>query len=56
MVFYFYIMKKETLLFGIYPVIEALKTKDSIEKIIEITSSEENPKTNMSKAIKAFSI
>ena len=36
--------------------IEALKTKDSIEKIIEITSSEENPKTNMSKAIKAFSI
>ena len=36
--------------------IEALKTKDSKEKIIEITSSEENPKTNMSKAIKAFSI
>ena len=36
--------------------IEALKTKDSIQKIIEITSSEENPKTNMSKAIKAFSI
>ena len=36
--------------------IEALKTKDSIEKIIEITSSEENPKTNMSKAIKAFKI
>ena len=38
------------------PCIEALKTKVSIEKIIEITSSEENPKTNMSKAIKAFSI
>ena len=36
--------------------IEALKAKDSIEKIIEITSSEENPKTTMSKAIKAFSI
>ena len=36
--------------------IEALKTKDSMEKIIEITSSEENPKTNMSKAIKTFSI
>ena len=36
--------------------IEALKTKDSIEKIIEITSSEENPKTNMSKSIKTFSI
>ena len=36
--------------------IEALKTKDSIEKIIEITSSEENPKTNMSKAIKMFNI
>ncbi len=36
--------------------IEALKTKDSIEKIIEITSSEENRKTNMSKAIKAFKI
>ena len=36
--------------------IDALKTKDSIEKIIEITSSEENPRTNMSKAIKTFSI
>ena len=36
--------------------IEALKTKDSIKKIIEITSSEENPKTNMSKAIKMFNI
>ena len=36
--------------------IEALKTKESIKKIIEITSSEENPKTNMSKAIKTFSI
>ena len=36
--------------------IEALKTKESIEKIIEITSSEDNPKTNMSKAIKTFSI
>ncbi len=36
--------------------IEALKTKDSIKKIIEITSSEENPNTNLSKAIKAFSI
>ena len=36
--------------------IEALKTKSSIEKIIEITSSEENPKTNMSRAIKTFNI
>ena len=36
--------------------IEALKTKDSIEKIIEITSSEDNPNTNMSKAIKKFNI
>ena len=36
--------------------IEALKTKDSIKKIIEITSSKDNPKTNMSKAIKTFSI
>ena len=32
MVFYFYIMKKETLLFGIYPVIEALKAKQTIDK------------------------
>jgi len=36
--------------------IEALRTKDSIEKVIEITSNEENPKTNMSKAIKTFNI
>jgi len=36
--------------------IEALKTKESIERIIEITSSEENPKTNMSKALKTFNI
>ena len=36
--------------------IEALRTKDSIEKIIEVTSSEENPKTTMSKAIKTFKI
>tara|TARA_Y100001968_G_scaffold303701_1_gene318094 strand:- start:404 stop:1072 length:669 start_codon:yes stop_codon:yes gene_type:complete len=36
--------------------IEALKTKDSIEKIIEITSNEDNPKLNMSKAIKTFNI
>ena len=36
--------------------IEALKTKDSCKKIIEITSSEENPKTNMSKALKTFNI
>tara|TARA_Y100001968_G_C19254391_1_gene666041 strand:+ start:93 stop:761 length:669 start_codon:yes stop_codon:yes gene_type:complete len=36
--------------------IEALKTKDSIEKIIEITSSEENPKTNLIKALKTFKI
>lgn len=32
MVFYFYKMKKETLLFGIYPVIEALKAKQTIDK------------------------
>tara|TARA_B100000965_G_scaffold344414_1_gene314639 strand:+ start:2119 stop:2787 length:669 start_codon:yes stop_codon:yes gene_type:complete len=36
--------------------IEALKTKVSIKKILEITSSKENPKTNMSKAIKTFNI
>ena len=36
--------------------IDALKTKDSIKKIIEITSSEENSKTSMSNAIKAFKI
>jgi len=36
--------------------IEALKTKESIRKIIEITSNEENPKTNMSKALKTFNI
>ena len=36
--------------------IEALKTKESIGKIIEITSSEENPKTTMSKAIKTSKI
>ena len=36
--------------------IEALKTKDSINKIIEITSSDKNPKTNMNKAIKTLSI
>ncbi len=32
MVFYFCAMKKETLLFGIYPVIEALKAKQTIDK------------------------
>jgi 23S rRNA (guanosine2251-2'-O)-methyltransferase len=32
MVFYFCNMKKETLLFGIYPVIEALKAKQTIDK------------------------
>ncbi len=36
--------------------IDALKIKDSIEKIIEITSSKENPKTTMSKALKTFNI
>ena len=36
--------------------IDALRTKESIEKIIEITSSEENPQINMSKAIKTFNI
>ena len=36
--------------------IEALQTRESIEKIIEITSSEENPKTTMRKAIKTFNI
>ncbi len=36
--------------------IEALKTKESIKKIIEITSSKENPKINMGKAIKTFNI
>ena len=32
MVFYFCTMKKETLLFGMYPVIEALKAKQTIDK------------------------
>jgi 23S rRNA (guanosine2251-2'-O)-methyltransferase len=32
MVFYFCSMKKETLVFGIYPVIEALKAKQTIDK------------------------
>ena len=32
MVFYFCTMNKETLLFGIYPVIEALKAKQTIDK------------------------
>ena len=32
MVFYFCTMKKETLLFGIYPIIEALKAKQTIDK------------------------
>jgi uncharacterized protein YbjT (DUF2867 family) len=36
--------------------IEALRTKDSINKIIEITSSDKNPKTNMNKALKTISI
>ena len=36
--------------------IEALRTKESIQKIIEITSSEENPRTSMIKAIKTFKI
>ena len=36
--------------------IEALKTKEAVEKIIEITSSEENAKSTMSKALKAFNI
>tara|TARA_B100000700_G_scaffold328900_2_gene448344 strand:- start:117 stop:785 length:669 start_codon:yes stop_codon:yes gene_type:complete len=36
--------------------IDALKTKDSIKKIIEITSNEKNPKINMSKAINKFNI
>ena len=36
--------------------IEALKTNESIGKIIEITSSEENPKINMRNAIKTFNI
>jgi len=36
--------------------IEALKTKESIEKIIEITSSEENPRATMFKSLKTFNI
>ncbi len=36
--------------------IEALKTKESIGKIIEITSNEKNPKTTMAKAINKFNI
>ena len=36
--------------------IDALKTKSSIEKIIEVTSSPNNPKTTMKKAIEGFTI
>ena len=43
MVFYFYIMKKETLLFGIYPVIEALKANQTIDKAY-IQKGLKNPK------------
>ncbi len=43
MVFYFYAMKKETLLFGIYPVIEALKAKQTIDKAY-VQKGLQNPK------------
>ena len=43
MVFYFYIMTKETLLFGIYPVIEALKANQTIDKAY-IQKGLKNPK------------
>lgn len=43
MVFYFYIMKKETLLFGIYPVIEALKANQTIDKAY-VQKGLKNPK------------
>ncbi len=36
--------------------IEAIRTKDSINKIIEITSSDKNPQINMNKAIKTLRI
>ena len=36
--------------------IDALRTKESINRIIEITSSDKNPKINMNKAIKTLSI
>jgi 23S rRNA (guanosine2251-2'-O)-methyltransferase len=43
MVFYFCSMKKETLLFGIYPVIEALKAKQTIDKAY-VQKGLQNPK------------
>ena len=43
MVFYFCTMKKETLLFGIYPVIEALKAKQTIDKAY-VQKGLQNPK------------
>ena len=36
--------------------IEALRINESIGRIIEVTSSKENPKTNMIKSIKTFNI
>jgi 23S rRNA (guanosine2251-2'-O)-methyltransferase len=43
MVFYFCSMKKETLLFGIYPVIEAIKAKQTIDKAY-VQKGLQNPK------------
>ncbi len=43
MVFYFCAMKKETLLFGIYPIIEALKAKQTIDKAY-VQKGLQNPK------------
>ncbi len=43
MVFYFYKMNKESLVFGIYPVIEALKAEQTIDKVF-IQKDLSNPK------------
>tara|TARA_R110002072_G_scaffold163357_2_gene315937 strand:+ start:21684 stop:22439 length:756 start_codon:yes stop_codon:yes gene_type:complete len=43
MVFYFYHMKKETLIFGIYPIIEAIKSETVMDKVY-IQKGISNPK------------
>ncbi len=43
MVFYFYIMKKETLIFGIYPILEAIKAETVLDKVF-IQKDISNPK------------
>lgn len=43
MVFYFYIMKKEELIFGIYPIIEAIRANQFIDKVY-VQKGLNNPK------------